>query len=127
MTRESSGITVTSTEIDDDLFNFGEAEIIPVEVAPGKYLCLKEPTASDLIEISKISDNKNISEVEATLQTICILHAPNPGERRLSLKDAKRLRPRQLRKLGEAINTLLGMDDAEADDEEKTWATEGNS
>ena len=60
MTRESSGITVTSTEIDDDLFNFGEAEIIPVEVAPGKYLCLKEPTASDLIEISKISDNKNI-------------------------------------------------------------------
>lgn len=117
MAREPSTNMSSSVDIEDDLFNFGEPEIINVEVAPGRYLCLKEPTASDLIEISKISDNKNISEVEATLQTICILHAPNAGERRLSLKDAKRLRPRQLKKLGEAIETLLGMEGGEDSDE----------
>jgi hypothetical protein len=109
MSREA--ISGSSIDSDDDTFDFGEPEIIPVEIAPGKFLCLKEPSADDLIEISKISDNKNISEVEGTLQTICILHSPEPGGRKLSLKDAKRLRAKQLRALGMAINQLLGMDD----------------
>jgi hypothetical protein len=107
MTREP----LSSAEVDDDLFNFGEPEIVSVELSPGKFLSLKEPCASDLIEISKISDNKDVSEVEATLQTICILHSPDRGERKLTLKEAKKLRPRQLKKLGEAINILLGMDE----------------
>jgi hypothetical protein len=108
MSREA--VSVTSTALDDDTFDFGEPEVIPVEIAPGKFLCLKEPSADDLIEISKISDNKNINEVEGTLQTICILHSPEPGGRKLSLKDAKRLRAKQLRALGTAINQLLGLD-----------------
>ena len=111
MSRETS---MASSQIDDDdFFDFGEPEVISVEVSPGKFLTLKEPSANDLIEISKISDNKNISEVEATLQTICILHTPEEGRRRLSLKDAKRLTARQLKKLGGAINDLLGVDDTE--------------
>jgi hypothetical protein len=109
MVRETN-TSVTSD--DDDLsFDFGEPEVISVEISPGKFLTLKEPSANDLIEISKISDNKNTSEVEATLQTICILHQPDQGGRKLSLKDAKRLRAKQLRKLGVAINELLGMDE----------------
>lgn len=115
MTRESPSAANHSVS-EEDLFDFGDPEIIVVEISPGKTLTLKEPSASDLIEISKISDNKSISEVEATLQTICILHAPEEGSRKLSLKDAKRLTARQLRKLGAAINELLGMSD---DDEEK--------
>jgi hypothetical protein len=94
---------------EDDAFDFGEPEVIPVEIAPGKFLCLKEPSADDLIEISRISEDKKISEVEATLQTICILHSPSPGQKRLTLKDAKRLRARQLKMLGGAINQLLGL------------------
>lgn len=112
MSRETSA-TTTHHEEDDDIFDFGEPEIIPVEVSPGRFLTLKEPSANDLIEISKISDNKNISEVEATLQTICILHAPDAGKRKLSLKDAKRLTARQLKMLGGAINQLLGMEEDE--------------
>ena len=108
MARDASP-TISRIEEEDDLFDFGEPEVISVEISPGKFLTLKEPSANDLIEISKVSDNKNISEVEATLQTICILHAPDAGKRRLSLKDAKRLTARQLRKLGEAINDLLGL------------------
>lgn len=114
MSREISA--QATNDADDDLFDFGEPELIPVEVAPGKFLTLKEPSANDLIEISKISDNKNISEVEATLQTICILHMPDSGTRRLSLKDAKRLTARQLKKLGGAINDLLGVDEDEVVD-----------
>lgn len=109
MTRELA----SPSESDDDLFNFGDPEVISVELAPGKFLSLKEPCASDLIEISKISDNKGVSDVETTLQTICILHSPSDGERKLTLKEAKKLRPRQLKKLGEAINVLLGIDDEE--------------
>jgi hypothetical protein len=109
MVRETN---TSVTNDDEDLsFDFGEPEVISVEISPGKFLTLKEPSANDLIEISKISDNKNISEVEATLQTICILHQPDQGDRKLSLKDAKRLRAKQLRKLGVAINELLGMDE----------------
>ena len=112
MTRDSSVVAsqITSGE-DDDLFDFGDPEVVSVEISAGKYLTLKEPSANDLIEISRISDNKNISEVEATLQTICILHSPDAGGRKLTLKEAKRLTAKQLRKLGEAINQLLGMDD----------------
>jgi hypothetical protein len=113
MTRDSSASATQGTDEQDDLFDFGEPEVISVEISSGKYLTLKEPSANDLIEISRISDNKNISEVEATLQTICILHSPDAGGRRLTLKEAKRLTAKQLRKLGEAINQLLGMDDEE--------------
>jgi len=108
MSREASP-SAPRIEEEDDFFDFGEPEIISVEISPGKFLTLKEPSANDLIEISKVSDNKSISEVEATLQTICILHAPDAGRRRLNLKDAKRLTARQLRNLGKAINDLLGL------------------
>jgi hypothetical protein len=110
MSRDASTSQGASLGEEADLFDFGEPELISVEIAPGSLLILKEPSASDLIEISKISDNKNISDVESTLQTICILHSPNPGGRKLTLKDAKKLTARQLRKLGEAINMLLGLD-----------------
>ena len=111
MSREAA-YPVSTSDNDDDIFDFGEPEVVSVEISPGKFLTLKEPSADNLIEISKVSDNKGISEVEATLQTICILHSPDAGRRRLSLKDAKRLTARQLKKLGTAINELLGMDEA---------------
>jgi hypothetical protein len=97
-------------------FDFGEPEVIAVEVAPGRFLSLHEPTADDLIEIQKISDDKQISEIDATLKTICILHMPENGGRKLTLKDARRLRAKQIKLLGEAINTLLGYEPEEEND-----------
>ncbi len=89
-------------------FDFGDPEIIAVEIAPGRFLPLQEPSADDLIEITKISGDKSLDEIQATLKTICILHSPEPGSRKLTLKDAKRLRAKQIKMLGEAINELLG-------------------
>jgi hypothetical protein len=92
-------------------FDFGEPEIIPVEISQGKYLYLKEPCAEDLINISDINSNEKISEIEATLQTICVLHYPQNDGKKLSLKDEKKLTARHLKKIGEALNTLLGGDE----------------
>lgn len=118
MLREPAGFSATSQSAEDDgFFDFGEPEIIAVELTPGRFLSLKEPTANDLISINKISEDKNLSELEITLQTICILHTPEPGGRKLSLKDAKKLRPRQLKMIGEAVNQLLGGEDAESEEE----------
>ena len=92
-------------------FDFGEPEIIPVEISQGKYLYLKEPCADDLINISEVNSNEKISGIEAALQTICVLHYPQNGGKRLSLKDAKKLTARHLKRIGEALNTLLGGDE----------------
>lgn len=104
---------------EDNFFDFGEPEIVTVEISPGKFLTLKEPSANELIEITKISENKNINEIEATLQTICILHSPGSDTRKLTLKDAKKLRPKQLRQLGIAMNQLLGTDEGAYDGEQE--------
>lgn len=91
-----------------DEFDFGPPEIISVEISPGKYLSLQEPSAEDLIEITSVSKDEKLDEIQATLKTICILHHPEPGGRKLTLKDAKRLRSKQIKLLGDAINQLLG-------------------
>lgn len=111
--------SVTESPFD---FDFGEPEVIPVEIAPGKFLSLHEPSAEDLIEIDKLSDDKDINEIDATLRTICILHSPEPGGRKLTLKDARRLRAKQIKALGEAMNVLLGNEppQGEADPEDKS-------
>lgn len=101
---------VIDTELFGD-FDFGEPEVIPVEIATGKYLMLKEPCADDLIQISNINSNEKISEIEATLQTICVLHYPEQGGKKLSMKDAKKLTARQLKKIGDAMTDLMGGDE----------------
>lgn len=105
--------TVAKDSVSD--FDFGEPEVIAVEIAPGKFLSLQEPSADDLIEITKISSDKTLDEIPATLKVICILHSPEPGGRKLTLKDAMRLRSKQIKLLGDAINELLGTG-SEADD-----------
>lgn len=92
-------------------FDFGEPEIIPVEISNGKYLYLKEPCAEDLISISEVTEDESINEIEATLQTICILQTPINGGKKLTMKEAKKLTARQLKKIGVALATLLGTDE----------------
>lgn len=95
----------------NDGFDFGDPEILPVEITAGNFLYLKEPCAEDLIKIAEISENAKITEIEATLQTICILHCPQDGGKKLSLRDAKRLTAKQLKKIGESLSLLLGSDE----------------
>jgi len=116
--KDSRPVRVPAQEPDTEEFDFGEPEIITVEIAPGKYLDLREPSANDLIEISKLySDTKkNLSDVESTLAVICILHSPGPDGRKLTMRDAKKLRSKQIKSLSLAMNQLMGYDEEEQDD-----------
>ena len=69
------------------------------------FCILKSP----VLKILSIS--RKLGEIEATLQTICILHAPEAGGKKLSMRDAKKLTARQLKKIGEALGSLLGSDE----------------
>jgi hypothetical protein len=109
--------TVATNSVSD--FDFGDPEIISVEIAPGKFLSLQEPSADDLIEITKISNDKTLDEIPATLKVICILHSPEPGGRKLTLRDARRLRSKQIKMLGDAINELLGSEEKNDTGEEE--------
>lgn len=114
LTSKSLREIETSLQEVSSEFDFGEPEIISVEISPGKFLSLHEPSAEDLIEITAISQDKSLDEIQATLKTICILHSPeHQGGRKLTLKDAKRLRAKQIRMLGEAINQLLGSEETD--------------
>lgn len=109
MTRPGAEETVSIGDFEG--FDFGEPEVVPVEIASGKYLYLKEPCAEDLISISEVTEDESISEIEATLQTICILQTPMDGGKKLTMKEAKKLTARQLKKIGTALATLLGTDE----------------
>lgn len=100
-------------------FDFGEPEIVTVEVAKGKFLSMREPSAEDLMSIDSISRDKNISEIESTLKIICILHSPNPNGRKLTLKDAKRLTGKQIELLGVELRRLLNIG-GEAEEDSKS-------
>ena len=109
MSRQPEADSVDSGA--SDFFDFGEPEVLPVEISVGKFLYLKEPSAEDLIHIAEINENDKLSEIEATLQTICVLHAPQGGGKKLSMRDAKKLTARHLKKIGEAMGVLLGTDE----------------
>jgi hypothetical protein len=103
----------------DDEFDFGDPEVVDVEIYPGKFLSLHEPTADDLIAIEKVSNDPKLDDVEQTLAVICILHHPGPGKRKLSMKDAKRLRAKQIQTLNDAMRGLMGTPGDEEDSSDK--------
>lgn len=111
-------------------FDFGEPEIIEVEIAPGKFLPLGEPSAEDLMAISRIESDKGKGgedDIEITLKIICILHSPAAGQRKLTLKDAKRLRPKQIGALSEAVKVLVRFGDEEEEKNGMKSDDEGES
>ncbi len=108
---------------DGDEFDFGEPEVSQVEIYPGKFLALREPSADDLISIEKVGKDKNLDDIEQSLAVICILHQPEPGRKKLSMRDAKRLRSKQIKMLSDAIEVLMGIkEEEEKDDEEEGQA-----
>lgn len=109
---------------DGDEFDFGEPDVSQVEIYPGKFLSLREPSADDLIAIEKVGKDKNLDDIEQSLAVICILHQPEPGRKKLSMKDAKRLRSKQIKMLSDAIEVLMGIkeEEPEKDGEEEGQA-----
>jgi hypothetical protein len=98
-------------------FDFGEPEILTVQVSDAVSLSFREPRADDAIKLREYeTKNKNISDIESTLFTICLLHYPQEGQGRLTIKDAKRLSTKQLKKIGSVLNQLMAGDQEGEDD-----------
>lgn len=100
-------------------FDFGEPEILTVQVSDSVSLSFREPRADDAIKLREYElKNKNVSDIESTLFTICLLHYPQEGQGKLTIKDAKRLSTRQLKKIGLVLNQLMaGEEDLEETEE----------
>lgn len=100
-------------------FDFGEPEILSVELSPKVSLSFREPRAEDAIKLREFeTKNKNISDIESTLFTICLLHYPQNGQSKLTIKDARKLSTKQLKKIGKVLNQLMVGDDNDDEGEE---------
>lgn len=99
-------------------FDFGEPEVLTVQVSERVSLSFREPRAEDAIKLRDYeSKNKDISDIESTLFTICLLHYPQDGQGRLTMKDAKRLSTKQLKKIGQLLNELMAGDEGKDDED----------
>lgn len=98
-------------------FDFGEPEILTVELSPKVSLSFREPRAEDAIKLREFeTKNKNASDIESTLFTICLLHYPQEGQGKLTIKDARRLSTKQLKKIGKVLNQLMVGDDEDGEE-----------
>lgn len=98
-------------------FDFGEPEILTVELSPKVSLSFREPRAEDAIKLREFeTKNKNASDIESTLFTICLLHYPQEGQGKLTVKDARRLSTKQLKKIGKVLNELMVGDDDDGEE-----------
>lgn len=98
-------------------FDFGEPEILTVELSSKVSLSFREPRAEDAIKLREFeTKNKNASDIESTLFTICLLHYPQEGQGKLTIKDARRLSTKQLKKIGKVLNQLMVGDDEDGEE-----------
>lgn len=99
----------------DTDYYFGDPEIVSVELNDSVVLNFKEPSAEELELIEEINEEsmkKKNGQIEATLKMICLLHVPDAGKKKISLKDARKLTARQLKKIGDALEEVLGLSES---------------
>lgn len=92
-------------------YNFGDPEIIEIEVSGGVVLRFREPDVEDLLSLTEIEKETQGNEILQTLQTICLLHTPEPPHNKITIKEAKRLKVQDLKKIGKAISGLVSFED----------------
>lgn len=113
-TSKMSRPSLDEKEWDTDYY-FGDPEIVSVEITDSIILNFKEPSAEELElieEINEESSKKKNGQIEATLKMICLLHVPEEGKKKISLKDARKLTARQLKKIGDALEGVLGLSES---------------
>lgn len=92
-------------------YNFGDPEIIEVEVSNGIVLRFREPDVDDLLRLNEIEKETQGNQIMQTIQTICLLHTPNESQSKITMKEAKKMRVQDLKKIGKAIAKLVSFDD----------------
>lgn len=114
LTRPSLEAVESNNDFINSDYEFGTLREISVDVSPSISLTFKEPTAEDFLKLQEFENSSNVSDVETTLFTICLLHVPDSGKKKISMREAKKLSARQLKKIGGALKILI--DDEEEQD-----------
>jgi len=114
LTRPSLEAVESNNDFINSDYEFGALREISVDVSPSISLTFKEPTAEDFLKLQEFENSSNVSDVETTLFTICLLHVPDSGKKKISMREAKKLSARQLKKIGGALKILI--DDEEEQD-----------
>lgn len=114
LTRPSLEAVESNNDFINSDYEFGTLREISVDVSPSISLTFKEPTAEDFLKLQEFENSSNVSDVETTLFTICLLHVPDSGKKKISMREAKKLSARQLKKIGEALKFLMN-DEEEQD------------
>ena len=96
-------------------YDFGDPNLIEIVVSNNISLTLREPDVEDLLALNEIEKNAQGNQILQTLETICLLHTPDSSRNKITMKDAKKLRVQDLKKIGEAINKLVSFEDSNLD------------
>lgn len=101
-------------------YDFGSPEIIEVEVSNGVVLRFREPDVEDLLKLSEIEKEAEGNQIMQTIQTICLLHTPTESQSKITMKEAKKMRVQDLKKIGNAIATLVSFEDLDGNLDNKS-------
>lgn len=95
-------------------YDFGDPEIIEVQVSNGVVLRFREPDVDDLLKLSEIEKETQGNQILQTIQTICLLHTPTETQSKITMKEAKKMRVQDLKKIGNAISKLVSFEDLDS-------------
>jgi hypothetical protein len=97
-------------------YDFGSPSIVEVEVSNNVTLRFREPDVDDLLRLAEIEKECGGNEIMQIVQTICLLHTPSESQSKITLKEAKKIRIKDLKKIGKAITNLVNFNREDEDD-----------
>lgn len=91
-----------------DEYDFGQPQLHSIRFTDKLTLSFREPTATDL---GKIEDFMKATEkeVDMLIKTICLLHEPDPGRPKLTLKNAQKIHGDQLKSIAKTLAPMLNL------------------
>lgn len=106
-TKSTRPATLDISSLDSqDEYDFGEPEVVSVQITPTLSMSFREPTVADFTKIEEfISDSKK--ETEMLTKVMCLLHVPDPGRSKLTLKNASKLRGPQIRHISDVLLPMI--------------------
>lgn len=98
-----------------DEYDFGQPEVYSCELGNGLVLHFREPIGSDLNKINEYID-KSENDVDAFLKIACLLHEPEQGKSKLLLKNAMKMRSKQIGLVVKTLRPLISFSQDTQDD-----------
>jgi hypothetical protein len=120
-TKSTKPLQVGTKEVEESTFedyDFGLPEVFPIELTPTLTINVREPTVTDFARIEELVKETK-KDTEMLVKVLCLLHVPDEGRPRLSVKNAMKLRSSQIKKVSKILMPMITMEeDKEAEKSE---------